>query len=204
MKILTKSHKIIFTSVFLLSATLMQSTYANTNSPSFDNKQDRQASRIHQGIASGALTEREANRLGYQQEKLVNREERFKSDGQFTKRERAVIHRDLFRTSHSIYRQKHDAQAQGKARPFSVSSRKHVVNKRQVNQVKRIKGGVRSGQLTRDETIRLGKQQRSINQQKRHFKADGKFTKKERFVVHKRQNRASKNIFRKKHNNRKR
>ena len=202
MKILPTKNRIIASTLFVISAVITQTSHANTNSPGIDHKQNNQKHRIINGIDSGSLTGREAVRLGVQQGRVYKKEQHFKSDGQFTARERAAIHRDLFRSSKSIYRQKHDGQVQGIARPASVKS--PGIHKRQGNQVRRIKHGVRSGELTRAETLRLGKQQVKINRQKKHFKADGTFTKRERVAVHKRQNRASKNIYRKKHNNRRR
>ena len=199
MKALATKNKIIVSTLFVFSAVFTQTALADTNSPGIDHKQNNQKHRIVQGIDSGSLTGREAVRLGIQQGRVYNKEQHFKSDGQFTARERAVIHRDLFRSSNTIYRQKHDGQVQGMARP---GVRNPGIHKRQGNQVRRIKQGVRSGELTRAETVRLGKQQVRINRQKRHFKADGTFTKRERIAVHKRQNRASKNIYRKKHNRR--
>lgn len=75
------------------------------------------------------------------------------------------------------------------------------IDHRQTNQKIRIGQGVRSGELTTGETLRLGAQQARINRQERRFKSDGNFTKRERLQIHKNQNQASKNIYRKKHNN---
>ena len=203
MKVLKSKNQLITSTLLVLSALLTQNAQAGTNSPGIDKKQNSQKQRIVNGIDTGALTGREAVRLGYQQAHVYNKEQRFKSDGQFTRRERAVIHRDLLKSSKSIYRQKHDGQVQG-LRPVSNRIKNPGIRKHQKHQVKRIRHGVRSGELTARETLRLGKQQVSINRQKRHFKADGNFTKRERLAVHKRQHRASKNIYRKKHNNRRR
>ena len=78
------------------------------------------------------------------------------------------------------------------------------VTKRQINQKNRVKGGVKSGELTRKETAGLARQQKRINQSKKTAKADGKVTKKERATIHARQNAASRNIARKKNNKRSR
>lgn len=74
------------------------------------------------------------------------------------------------------------------------------VSKRQVTQSKRIKQGVKNGELSKGETAVLGKQQGSINRSKRRAKADGQVTPGERAKLHKRQNRAHRNIKRKKNN----
>ena len=47
--------------------------------------------RIDQGVASGQLNEREANRLNKQQEHVNKIEDKAKSDGVVTKKERAKI-----------------------------------------------------------------------------------------------------------------
>ena len=73
-------------------------------------RQDNQQARIQQGVVSGELTKRETVRLSKQQIKIQRKEMRFKSDGQFTKKERALVQRDLNRQNKAIYRQKHDQQ----------------------------------------------------------------------------------------------
>ena len=198
---LLNKNKIIAIGVLLTSTIFAHAAIADTNSPVIDQKQQNQKDRILQGVDSGELTGRETWRLGKQQGKIYHKEQRFKSDDQFTPRERAVIHRDLLRSSRSIYVQKHDQQIQGGHRP---GIKNPGINHRQINQKRRIGQGIRSGELTRGEALRLGHQQKRINHQKRRLKADGTFTKHERVRVHKHQNRASKNIYRKKHNARRR
>lgn len=75
-------------------------------------------------------------------------------------------------------------------------------SKRQVKQHKRINQGVKSGTLTKKETTNLKLQQGDIRRTKRQAKADGVVTRKEKArIVHK-QNKANRNIHRKKHNQR--
>jgi hypothetical protein len=79
---------------------------------------------------------------------------------------------------------------------------KRNINKRQVRQQKRIGQGVTSGELTGKEAARLEKQQVSINRQEQRLReSGGEFTKKERAVITHRQNRASRKIYRQKHDN---
>jgi len=197
----TLKNKIAAMTVLLTTALLSNAAMANTNSPGIDQKQQNQKDRILQGVDSGELTGKETWRLGKQQGRIYHKEQRFKDDGQFTARERAVIHRDLLKSSRNIYVNKHDRQVQGVGRP---GVRSPGINHRQINQKRRIGQGIRSGELTRGEAHRLGHQQLRVQRQKRHLKADGTFTKRERLRVHKSQNRASKNIYRKKHNARRR
>lgn len=74
------------------------------------------------------------------------------------------------------------------------------IQKREQNQEKRIQQGVQSGQLTPKEAGRLEAQQTKIKQDEERMKADGKLTKAERKKLKREQNRASDNIYRKKHN----
>lgn len=73
------------------------------------------------------------------------------------------------------------------------------VNQRQHNQEHRIKQGVRSGQLTKDEVRDLRSEQREIRQEERAYKADGKLTKEERKDLHQDMNDLSKDIYQEKH-----
>ena len=74
-------------------------------------RQAKQQKRIDQGVQSGQLTEKEANKLEKQQESIARQEERMReSGGKFTAKERAVITQRQNRASRKIYRQKHDNQ----------------------------------------------------------------------------------------------
>jgi len=73
------------------------------------------------------------------------------------------------------------------------------VDKREVNQDKRIQQGVGSGQLTAKETYRLEKEQAAINKVEAKAKSDGTVTPKERRRLHKMQDQASKDIYQQKH-----
>jgi hypothetical protein len=76
------------------------------------------------------------------------------------------------------------------------------IQQREQNQERRIQQGIKSGELTPREAGRLEAQQARISQREERMKADGKLTKAERRVLHHDQNAASRNIYRKKHNNR--
>jgi hypothetical protein len=74
------------------------------------------------------------------------------------------------------------------------------ITHRQVKQQARIKQGVKSGELTKGETIRLEKEQAKIQADKKEAKADGKVTPQERRKIKKEQNKTSRHIKRSKHN----
>ncbi len=75
-----------------------------------------------------------------------------------------------------------------------------IVSKRQRMQKNRIREGVQSGELTQAETKQVAHQQGHIRRSKRRMKADGEVTRLERARLGKKQNRANRNIARKKNN----
>lgn len=73
---------------------------------------------------------------------------------------------------------------------------------RQARQSVRIVNGMQSGALTAKESRKLVRQQARIGATKRYYKRDGKLGIVERAHLNRMQNRASKNIWTKKHNRR--
>lgn len=78
------------------------------------------------------------------------------------------------------------------------------IAKRQGNQQDRIGQGIASENLTRGEVKRLHKEQEKIRGMKKVAWSDGRLNAKERARINRVQNKASKNIYVAKHNNRKR
>jgi polyhydroxyalkanoate synthesis regulator phasin len=74
------------------------------------------------------------------------------------------------------------------------------VTKRQLKQQARIEQGVKSGELTAGEAKRLELQQGKIQADKARAKSDGVVTPAERAKLAREQNRASRKIYRLKHN----
>jgi hypothetical protein len=74
------------------------------------------------------------------------------------------------------------------------------INHRQVRQETRIHQGVRSGELTRGEAMRLQGGERHIQNMKMRAKSDGVVTPNERARIGRAQNRESQHIYRLKHN----
>lgn len=76
------------------------------------------------------------------------------------------------------------------------------INKRQIQQQKRIGEGVRSGELTAKEAANLEMREAKIQADKREAKSDGVVTDAERARLQAQENRVSRKIYRKKHNER--
>jgi len=73
------------------------------------------------------------------------------------------------------------------------------VDRRQRIQQERIGKGIESGSVTPGEAIRLEREQAGIERAERRAEADGVVTRKERMRLHRGQNRASRHIYREKH-----
>jgi hypothetical protein len=73
------------------------------------------------------------------------------------------------------------------------------VAKRQIHQQQRIKEGVKSGALTKPEAARLEAREAKIQHDKNVAKSDGRVTPKERAKLNREENRASRKIYRQKH-----
>ncbi len=69
-----------------------------------------QHSRIHQGVTSGSLTHREAYNLRQRQRRIASSAQRDRAlhGGHLTRAERARLNSRLNRSSHAIYRDKHN------------------------------------------------------------------------------------------------
>lgn len=76
------------------------------------------------------------------------------------------------------------------------------VTKRQKNQAKRVRHGVKKDSLTKRETRSIVKDAKEIQQDKVAAKTDGTVTGAERKEIHQDMNQTSRKIFRKKHNSR--
>ena len=87
---------------------------------------------------------------------------------------------------------------------FALAQSTPTVGKRQINQSTRIAEGVPSGDLTRNETKQLHRQQKHIRKEKRVAKADGIVTRRERAHIRKDQRVANKSIYRQKNDAQKR
>lgn len=98
--------------IAVLSAALLLGlavpAFAQTATPGIDARQENQQKRIGAGIAKGQITPREAVQLERGQARVNRMENRAKSDGVVTARERARIHRAQNVQSNKIYRKRHN------------------------------------------------------------------------------------------------
>jgi hypothetical protein len=176
-----------------------QSTPSTTNDPqSIAQRKDNQQDRIAQGVNSGQLTTGETKNLETK-EAGINKEEhtmRSEDDGHLTSADRAKLDNQQNHVSNRIYDDKHNAN--------TAHYGNGEIGQRRENQQDRIAQGVKSGQLTAGETARLENQQQGINREGRADRQanGGHLTGADRRAINQSQNRASRNIYAKKHNGR--
>ena len=99
--------------VALSGAALAQAPADPSATPRVGQRTANQQKRIDQGVASGALNEKEAARLKKREAKIAADTAAAKADGTVTKAERAKLHNEQNRASRAIGKQKHDAQKTG-------------------------------------------------------------------------------------------
>lgn len=75
-------------------------------------------------------------------------------------------------------------------------------DRRQRNQRHRVKNGIRSGEITKHEAKSIRRSTRSAKRYEARAKSDGKVTWRERARLQHKENKASRKIFRTKHNSR--
>jgi hypothetical protein len=167
---------------------------SGTNDPGIQQRIENQDHRIGQGVNTGALTPKETGRLEAEQARIKQAEERMKSDGNLTTKERQRLNTMQNKASGDIYTQKHDPQT-AHVTPAAAPT----VRQRQQNQQQRVQQGVRSGELTPQEAGRLEAEQAHIQQSKERMRSDGELTGAERQKLNTMQDRSSQHIYRQKH-----
>ncbi len=155
-----------------------------------------QQDRISNGVADGQLTPGETKNLETK-EAGINQEERnmrSQDDGHLTAADRSKINNQQNHVSNQIYNDKHNAATDH----FGNGE----VGQRQKMQQQRIAQGMKSGQLTAGESARLERQQQGINREKAGMREanGGKLSAGDKTQLNRQQNKASGNIYAKKHN----
>jgi hypothetical protein len=82
----------------------------------------------------------------------------------------------------------------------SISWARDPISHRQMKQSQRITHGIRSGEVTDRELVRLNREQRRIGKHKRRARRDGCISHRERRCLHRMQDRASAHIYQARHN----
>jgi len=157
-----------------------------------------QQQRIENGLQSGQLSTKETSQLEKGEQKIDRMEANANKNGGPTAQQAAAIQKAQNRESNAIYRDKHNAVT---GNPSSASSQRMQADvQRNVNQQTRIENGVKSGQLTNQETGKLERGQAHVNGAEARAGANGHVGAAEQKNVQARENHQSKRVYHKKHN----
>jgi hypothetical protein len=171
-------------------------TQPNQPAPTVNDRKQDQQDRIANGVDSGQLTSGETKNLESRESNLNRevRDDRSADGGKLTSQERQQINHQQNNLSHSIYQDKHNAN--------TAHYGNNEVGQRRENQQDRIANGIRNGSMNAGEAARTENREQGINEQ---IHADrqangGKLTGQEHQQINREQNRASRQIYRQKHN----
>ena len=99
-----------FVTAAVIAAFALPAFSQTTSTPRIDQRQKQQQQRIDQGVKSGELNRKEAERLQKGQARIQKMENKAMADGKMTPKERAKIEKAQDRESKRIFREKHDKQ----------------------------------------------------------------------------------------------
>lgn len=187
----------LLAATLLTGVTTMPAMAQGVATPGIDRQQQEIRGRIQQGIASGQITQAEAQELFQRERDIQFREIRFKNDGRTTPQERDALRRDLDTMRADVDRKLNNNQVAG--RPGDNTPR---VDNREADIHARIERGIASGQITRAEAKRLRQRELDIQHREAKFKLDGKVTQKERDRLHRDLDKLSQDVDHLLHNNR--
>ncbi|MGH9700121.1 MAG: hypothetical protein ACRD5R_03810 [Candidatus Acidiferrales bacterium] len=176
--------------------TSMATTPATPKPGEVADRKDNQQDRVANGVQSGQLTAGETKNLETKEAGL-NKEDRTmrsEDDGHLTAADRTKLNNQQNHLSNKIYQDKHNAN--------TAHYGNNQVGQRRENQQDRIAQGIKSGQLTAGETAKAENQQQGINREDAGMRQanGGKLSKTDKRALNQQQNKASRNIYNKKHN----
>ena len=99
-----------FLTAAVVAALALPAFAQTTSTRRIDQRQANQQQRIDQGVKSGQLTPKEAERLQKGQARVQKMEDKAAADGKVTAKERARIEKAQDRESRRIERERHDKQ----------------------------------------------------------------------------------------------
>lgn len=144
------------------------------NTPGIDRAQEEIGARIQQGVAMGRISRREADTLVQRERAIQMHEERAKSDGVADSRERDQLRGELAGL-------RADVESMI-ARP-PVAAPMPISETREYQVRERIKQGVKDGNISWREARRFNSRARDIERHEASYKADGAFTRAERYQL---------------------
>jgi len=171
--------------------------FAQTTAASTTQRDVNQQTRIENGLKDGSLSTKEAAKLEKEESHVDHLQAKDLRDGKLTNAERSQLNAAQNKVSSDIAADKHNAVT---GNPNSASSKRMQADvARNVNQDKRIEGGIQNGSLTNREVSTLERGQAHVDRKEASAGANGHVGKAEQRGVQRSENRQSGRIFRQKH-----
>ena len=171
--------------------------FAQTTAASTTQRDVNQQTRIENGLKDGSLSTKEAAKLEKAESRVDHLQAKDLKDGKLTNAERAQLDAAQNKVSGDIAADKHNAVT---GNPNSTSSKRMQADvARNVNQEKRIEGGIQNGSLTNHEVSKLQRGQAHVDRKEAAAGVNGHVSAAEQRRVQRSENRQSNHIYRQKH-----
>ena len=171
--------------------------FAQTTAASTTQRDVNQQTRIENGLKDGSLSTKEAAKLEHEESHVDRLQAKDLKNGKLSNAERAQLNAAQNKVSSDIAADKHNTVT---GNPNSASSKRMQADvARNVNQEKRIEGGIQSGSLTNHEVSKLERGQAHVDRKEASAGANGHVSKAEQRNMQRAENRQSGRIFRQKH-----
>ena len=166
--------------------------FAQTTTASTTQRDVNQQTRIENGLKDGSLNTQEAAKLEKEESHVDRLQAKDLKDGKLTAAERAQLNAAQNKVSRDIAADKHNGVT---GNPNSASSKRMQADvARNVNQEKRIEGGIQNGSLTNHEVSKLERGQAHVDRKEALAGSNGHISKAEQRGVQRSENRQSKRI----------
>jgi hypothetical protein len=166
--------------------------FAQTTAASTTQRDVNQQTRIENGLKDGSLNTQEAAKLEKEESHVDRLQAKDLKDGKLTAAERAQLNAAQNRVSRDIAADKHNGVT---GNPNSASSKRMQADvARNVNQEKRIEGGIQNGSLTNHEVSKLERGQAHVDRREALAGSNGHVGKAEQRSIQRSENRQSKRI----------
>ena len=187
------SHTLIAAALSLACA----GAFAQTTAASTTQRDVNQQTRIANGLKDGSLNTQEAANLEKEESRVDRLQAKDMKDGKLSGAERAQLNAAQNKVSGDIAADKHNAVA---GNPNSASSKRMQADvARNVNQEKRIEGGIQNGSLNNHEVSKLERGQARVDGKEARAGSDGRVGKAEQRNIQRAENHQSKRIHHEKH-----
>lgn len=171
--------------------------FAQTTAATTVQRDVNQQTRIENGLKDGSLSTKEAAQLEKEESRVDRLQAKDLKDGKLTNAERTQLNAAQNKVSRDIAADRHNAVT---GNPNSASSKRMQADvARNVNQEKRIEGGIQNGSLTNREVSKLERGQAHVDAKEANAGRDGHVSKAEQAGVQRAENRQSKRIHQQKH-----